>query len=74
MSAKRAAPAFPLYGVSSIVQEGMTMRDYFAAKIMAQLVHAEGTTWETDARNAYAGADAMLAERDRPTAQGAGDL
>lgn len=42
---------------------GMTLRDYFAAKIMAQLAVYEGGTWQTLAGNAYRAADAMLAER-----------
>lgn len=48
--------------------EGMTLRDYFAAKVMPTMVsmcqYADGE-WDhgTVAQNAYALADAMLAER-----------
>lgn len=44
-------------------QQGMTLRDYFAAQILPTLVANDETTWEEDARDAYAIADKMLAER-----------
>lgn len=42
---------------------GLTMRDYFAAAAMP--VFATGLTYEFVAQQAYALADAMLAERDK---------
>lgn len=45
--------------------EGMTLRDYFAAKVMAEMVNNPNGTWETDAKCAYAAADAMLKEREK---------
>ena len=42
--------------------EGMTLRDYFAAKALAGLSTNFSTTPEQDASNAYKIADAMLAE------------
>lgn len=65
-------PAFPVaYGDGRI--EGMTLRDYFAAKAMAAWIATYGdnphpaTTGhaETVANNAYQIADAMLAERSK---------
>lgn len=62
-------PAFPVItGHSSLNSSGMTLRDYFAAKAM-QGVYANpelsGLTAEHTATWAYAGADAMLAERNK---------
>jgi hypothetical protein len=46
-------------------QEGMTLRDYFAAKAMAALIAASVTDDEIKiARWAYSQADAMLTERE----------
>lgn len=43
---------------------GMTLRDYFAAKVIAMLVvHGTGKSVQGDARIAYTVADAMLEER-----------
>lgn len=57
--------AFPLYGVSSVVQHGMDLRDYFAAKAMAAVMVASEGKYKAveNAKLAYAYADAMLAER-----------
>ncbi len=61
-------PAFPIPdGVSHF--PGMTLRDYFAAKAIAPIMlHPQGPSghWETIASQAYAMADAMLAERAKP--------
>jgi len=59
-------PAFPSHGsMGEIVQEGMTLRDYFAAKAMhgdmTQGIH-EADFRETAAR-AYAMADVMMEAR-----------
>jgi hypothetical protein len=58
--ARPASPAHE-YGFHKH-QEGMTLRDYFAAKAMAQLVHNR-TPWGA-AEEAYQYADAMLKARD----------
>lgn len=63
-------PAFPhISGSPNYHQEGMSLRDYFAAKAMAALLsHTEGVhDWADDkiARGSYSAADAMLKERAR---------
>ena len=68
-------PAFPTTNYSAVYSEGMTLRDYFAAKAM-QAVYAKNwdmfmdETFETPeevvsgtANDAYALADAMLKAR-----------
>ena len=61
---KTGGPAFPKnYGVPN---EGMTLRDYFAAKAMLGLdVTRYAGGYTLLAENAYKMADAMLAERER---------
>ena len=54
-------PAFPC-GEYRVPFQGMTMRDYFAAKAMQALV--EKSYFDTTARLAYEIADAMLAARE----------
>jgi hypothetical protein len=62
-------PAFPIIGgISDHQFNGMSLRDYFAAKAMAALITAETASntmeadlWAPDL--AYSIADAMLAER-----------
>jgi len=72
---------FPMPGVTPLYiqeQDGMDLRDYFAAKAMAALISfggwrpmfyipdsAEGTARESVAAGAYLYADAMLKERER---------
>ena len=68
-------PAFPrpasigndyLTGEEGVVvdpQQGMTLRDYFAAKAMAARAGAHYGKWDDLAHEAYAIADAMLRER-----------
>jgi hypothetical protein len=56
-------------------QEGMTLRDYFAAKAMASMIQSDtekgwkygfkGWQYGFVAEEAYKYADAMLAERDK---------
>jgi len=55
--------AFPSHGsMGEVTHDGMTLRDYFAAKAMQTL--AEKHSHEGDvSRNAYKIADAMLKER-----------
>jgi hypothetical protein len=50
-------------------QDGMTLRDYFAAKAMAAMLTDpswKGHTIGTAAETSYQMADAMLAERMKP--------
>jgi hypothetical protein len=59
-------PAFPSHGsMGEVVQEGMTLRDYFAAKAMqaemAQGIHESDFDWMV--ARCYKAADAMLAAR-----------
>ena len=67
-------PAFPVEYYDAqldkrIVMQGMTLRDYFAAKAMQSLIIANGPApqggWPTYAeRTAYLVADAMLKARE----------
>ncbi len=66
-------PAFPTengrqVGNDAYLYEGMTLRDYFAAKAMQAAATnptgADGFTFEQRAEWAYAQADAMLAARE----------
>ena len=67
-------PAFPrpFSGTRQVAQEGMTLRDYFAAKAMQAFMarnwaHHQGTDQElidTLALSAYIMADAMLRARE----------
>jgi hypothetical protein len=63
-------PAFPVPNDANVnEQEGMTLRDYFAAKAMQAIITGSlphGTLEYRDAATAgYRFADAMLAERDK---------
>lgn len=53
--------------VVPIQHEGMTLRDYFAAQAISALVarHRADFSWSSIPANAYALADAMLAERNK---------
>ncbi len=61
-------PAFAVAELANIKWEGMTLRDYFAAKAMQGFV--SDPDWRSDmmlnetARAAYAQADAMLKARE----------
>ena len=69
MSANNGGPAFPLstsgYGTDPV--NGMTLRDYFAAKALVGFMGSGDADWtkhpESFAREAYRMADAMLAAR-----------
>lgn len=57
-------------GVGTLAQEGMSLRDYFAAKAMQTfLIDWRGVLEERDmfsvASEAYTMADAMIAEREK---------
>ncbi|MZR63824.1 hypothetical protein [Alcanivorax sp. DP30] len=66
-------PAFPVPNDANVNdQEGMTLRDYFAAKAMQGAIanpHSPAPDWERVAEHAYAMADAMLAARDTDTTE-----
>jgi hypothetical protein len=61
--------AFPSHGsMGEVANEGMTLRDYFAAKAMQGLLSAHNpmiTDTNGIAKAAYKMADAMLAERNK---------
>jgi len=68
---KNGGPAFPtkVYDVEReqlIREEGMTLRDYFAAKAMLGIMFDPGDVYtnENIALNAYEVADAMLKARE----------
>lgn len=67
MTDKTGGPAFPQNQVH--VGQGMTLRDYFAAKVMQGLLAADDAKvvrfYKTRAECAYAIADAMLKEREK---------
>ena len=57
----------PAYPTPAGVQhnDGMTLRDYFAAAALQGLIaNGECPTWDDDAKAAYAAADAMLKARE----------
>jgi hypothetical protein len=60
-------PAFPT-DHNKNVAEGMTLRDYFAAKAMqaSRSRSSQYGSWGDLAKDAYEIADAMLAERSKP--------
>jgi hypothetical protein len=57
-------PAFPTpAGIQH--NDGMTLRDYFAAAaLQGLLADGGGASWNDDAKSAYLAADAMLKARD----------
>lgn len=59
-------PAFPApAGVAHITKQGMTLRDYFAAKAMqGMMVDNEKPAYGYIATTAYAMADEMMKARD----------
>lgn len=63
---KTGGPAFPSEYQGGCLMRGspgMTLRDYFAAKMLASLIRDERYSDTDAARVAYAYADAMIAER-----------
>ena len=57
-------PAFPSHGsMGEVAHEGMTLRDYFAAKAMQGLTQKYSHEGDVS-RNAYKIADAMLKARE----------
>ena len=62
----QGGPAFPVHSEEGgISYKGMTLRDYFAAKAIMMLEIQYLADYEI-AKRAYAVADAMLAEREKP--------
>ena len=58
--------AFPCDSRDSADFAGMTVRDYFAAKAMAALIHVQvKTAQQQSAESAYEWADAMLKAREQ---------
>jgi hypothetical protein len=64
MTQNTGGPAFPLHPVCMKGQEGMTLRDYFAAKALVSLATYEEYPPERAAKYAYEYADAMLKARE----------
>jgi hypothetical protein len=63
MTKNTGGPAFAVAELANIKWEGMTLRDYFAAKAMQAFI--EKYSHEGDvSRNAYKMADAMLKARE----------
>ena len=57
-------PAFPTpAGIQH--NDGMTLRDYFAASaLQGMMADGGGTSWDDDAKAAYRAADAMIKARE----------
>lgn len=70
---KDVGTAFPITHANDTHATGMSLRDYFAAKAMtAMLTHEVNGDWpehQNVAMHAYNMADAMLAEREKGSAQ-----
>ena len=76
MSKDTGGPAFPIAEINKIsvgmqtyrtAHDGMTLRDWFAGQAMAVLCVIENCrSMADDAETAYALADAMIAERNKP--------
>ena len=69
MSMNNCGPAFPCYDDNGEQIEGMSLRDYFAAKALQGLMASpsDPASLEIAAEWSYKVADAMLAERTRST-------
>ena len=57
-------PAFPVIGHNVIVNKGMSLRDYFAAKAMEGMIMTQTYNDDAIAKYAYKIADAMLKARE----------
>ncbi len=67
---KNGGPAFPIQDGSLLIEEGMSLRDYFAAKAMQSFMYGIGHKVDTElfeeiSTDAYRMADAMLAAREQ---------
>jgi hypothetical protein len=68
MSKNDGGPAFPVGSETHPVDQGMSLRDYFAGQALIGMLAAKGIYYdEVAVKNAYRYADAMLAERERKT-------
>ena len=56
--------AFPIQ-TDMVVNYGMTLRDYFAAKAMQAIINTKNYTFVNVAETAYKQADAMLKQREK---------
>lgn len=68
MSKETGGSAFPVtpHPNGGSLDNGMTLRDYFAAKVMPDLMSGQGPDyWKICAERAYEMADAMLEERNK---------
>lgn len=65
MAIETGGPAFPYVETDDCgVREGMSLRDYFAAKAMQAIIASDGTyEYKNRAIEAYQAADAMLEAR-----------
>ncbi len=67
MQVKTGGQAFPCDERPNWMHPGMTLRDYFAARLMAQIMDETkdslNFTYADAAKHAYQAADAMLKER-----------
>lgn len=69
MSKPTGGPAFPVPGLHEDESfNGMTLRDYFAAKAMqaSRSRQSQYVSWDDLAKDSYEIADAMLAARVKP--------
>ena len=57
-------PAFPHKAYSGLPVEGLSIRDYFAAKALQGMISMAGYTYDSRAVFAYNQADAMLRARE----------
>ena len=64
MDKDTGGPAFPSPREHT-TKEGMTLRDYFAARVMQSIIAMEGADPATAAGIAYTCADAMLKAREK---------
>lgn len=64
---KDGGPAFPVCTDFSRVNEGMSLRDWFAGQALSRLAYEMGA--DAAAVDAYEYADAMLAERAKEISQ-----
>ena len=68
MNEDTGGPAFPIRSSESRLYTGMTLRDYFAAKVMQAFIGSANLNVFDDAavaRAAYTVADAMLSQREK---------
>ena len=69
---KNEKQAFPVNDAGQLLDDGMTLRDYFAAKALPAIYLGAptGTPYTEAAQKAYAIADAMMKERENVSEEG----